>query len=50
MYHPRSKIIAIEPDFENIKIFKINKERNISLYENALSSEIFNYTLERDGT
>lgn len=47
--YPGSKIIAIEPDFENIKIFKINvKEKNISLYENALSSEIFNYTVERD--
>lgn len=46
---PKSKIIAIEPDTENIKIFKKNvNESNISLYENALSSEVFGYDLERN--
>ncbi|WP_435151292.1 FkbM family methyltransferase [Candidatus Pelagibacter bacterium nBUS_44] len=47
---PKSKIIAIEPDTESIKIFKYNvNESNILLYENALSSEVFSYDLDRDG-
>ncbi len=45
---PKSKIIAIEPDLENNKLFKKNVySNNIILFENAISSEKFYYDIIR---
>ena len=45
---PKSKIIAIEPDLENNKLFKKNIcSNNIILFENAISSEKFYYDIIR---